>query len=121
MAQQLLGTWVKDADKFVFDFVSDELDGKNFDADGSLRTRHNRTLTLAQAIHENAVSRIYLGVHWRMDAVEGTRLGREIVTLYATEKKGPAAVLPSPSTSGTAAALASATAAKPAAGKPAKK
>ena len=81
------------ADGLTFDFVSDELsgvvvstvDGKPVpsgmrDSDGSYRPLHTRQLTLEQAIHENAVSRIYLGVHWRIDAEEGVRLGNEIAT-----------------------------------------
>jgi hypothetical protein len=47
--------------------------------DGSVRTGIPDTSRYAQAIHENAVSRIYLGVHWRMDAVEGVRSWRCLV------------------------------------------
>jgi hypothetical protein len=81
-----------DLNSFEFTVVSDELNGKSWDPDGSRRSRHARTLTLAQAIHENAVSRIYLGVHWRMDAVEGVRLGQELVTTMIDEARGPAAI-----------------------------
>jgi hypothetical protein len=52
-----------------FSFVSDELDGMTRDSDGSIRTRHERTLTLEEAIKENALSRVYLGVHWRFDGI----------------------------------------------------
>ena len=55
-----------------------EQEANPVDPDGSLRTHHVRTLTLRQAIHENAVSRIYLGVHWRMDSDEGVSLGGQI-------------------------------------------
>lgn len=78
---------------FTFEVVSDEYDGKQCDPDGSIRPLHRRTLTLAQAIHENAVSRVYLGVHWRMDAVEGIRLGLDLVEKIAAAKRGPAAAL----------------------------
>lgn len=70
-----------------FSFVSDELDGRAVDADGSVRTRLQRAFTsYAQAIWENAVSRIYLGVHWRFDGlprdagdnIGGVPLGLEI-------------------------------------------
>lgn len=52
-----------------FTFVSDEMDGMTRDSDGSVRTRHARTLTLEEAIVENALSRVYLGVHWRFDGI----------------------------------------------------
>jgi hypothetical protein len=59
-------------DDVSFDFVSDELDGRSRDADGSVRTRHvRRYSSLLQAIVENSVSRVYLGVHWRFDGTTG--------------------------------------------------
>lgn len=76
-----------------FTFASDEFDAINRDADGSVRPVHRRTLTLAQAIHENAWSRIYLGVHWRMDAIEGIRLGLEVISAIQTQGRGPAGIL----------------------------
>jgi len=82
-----------DVNALKFRVVSDELNGRNRDPDGSVRSLHVRTLTLPQAIHENAVSRIYLGVHWRMDAVEGTRLGCQIADKIAKQKRGPASKL----------------------------
>jgi hypothetical protein len=55
-------------DNIEFSLVSDELDGKSRDNDGALRTRHERKFTsVADAIFENSISRIYLGVHWRFD------------------------------------------------------
>ena len=65
----------------AFDFVSDELDGKTVDADGSQRTRHRREYkNFARPIWENSISRVYLGVHWRFDGmpradVAGKRYG----------------------------------------------
>ena len=51
-------------------FVSDELDGRSLDPDGSVRTRLDRHLgSFAQAVWENSVSRVYLGVHWRFDGL----------------------------------------------------
>jgi hypothetical protein len=76
-------------DKLCFALISDEFNGANIDPDGSVRPRHMRKMTLAQAIHENAVSRIYLGVHWRIDAIEGVRLGQKIAE-NALEKLPPA-------------------------------
>lgn len=51
-------------------FVSDELDGRSLDPDGSVRTKLDRRLgSFAQAVWENSVSRVYLGVHWRFDGL----------------------------------------------------
>ncbi len=70
-----------------FDFVSDELDGRALDSDGSVRTHHNRHLpSYARAVWENAISRVYLGVHWRFDGlprqagdnIGGVPLGRAV-------------------------------------------
>lgn len=53
-----------------FQFVSDELDGRALDSDGSVRTHHDRHFSsYAQAIFENSISRVYLGVHWRFDGL----------------------------------------------------
>ncbi|WP_192499067.1 vanadium-dependent haloperoxidase [Skermanella pratensis] len=73
-----------DPDTLAFAFTSDEYNAVNKDPDGSVRPRHMRKMTLAQAIHENAVSRVYLGVHWRIDAIEGVRLGQKIARQAAT-------------------------------------
>ncbi len=55
-------------DNIAFDFVSDELNGTSRDNDGALRSRHERKFaSVADAIFENSISRIYLGVHWRFD------------------------------------------------------
>ncbi|MDH4392966.1 MAG: phosphatase PAP2 family protein [Aquabacterium sp.] len=52
-----------------FAFMSDEYDGEQRGDDGALRPRLNKRLTLAKAIIDNAVSRVYLGVHWRFDGL----------------------------------------------------
>jgi hypothetical protein len=75
---------------FISDeFPVDQQTRPTLDPDGSQRTPHLRRMTLAQAIHENAVSRIYLGVHWRIDAIEGTRLGNEIAAGVRTKLNSP--------------------------------
>ncbi|MDF2967105.1 MAG: hypothetical protein K0Q93_883, partial [Nocardioidaceae bacterium] len=54
----------------AFDFVSDELNGATTSSSGHLRPRHLRRFTdLATPIKENALSRVYLGVHWRFDGL----------------------------------------------------
>lgn len=66
-------------DEIAFDFVSDELNGKSVDVDGSIRTRHQRPFArLSDAIIENARSRVYLGVHWQFDADAGVESGKTI-------------------------------------------
>lgn len=69
-----------------FTFISDELDGVASDPDGSVRTQVKKEFrNFAEAIWENSVSRIYLGVHWRFDGysetddnVGGTPLGLDV-------------------------------------------
>lgn len=74
------------SDNIPFTFISDELNGENRDPDGSLRPRHNRKFdSLWQAVLENSVSRVFLGVHWRFDGI--TRKG-------AGGKAEHAAILP---------------------------
>lgn len=66
-------------DNISFDFVSDEFNGKNVDADGSVRPYYKAHFdSLSQAITENAKSRIYLGVHWQFDADAGVESGQQI-------------------------------------------
>lgn len=61
------------------DFVSDEFNGETTDNHGATRPRFvHRGLSLRQAIHDNSVSRIYLGVHWRSDATGGAIVGEAI-------------------------------------------
>ncbi len=57
----------------LFDFVSDEYNGVNADPHGDVRPYHTRQLTLGYAVAENALSRVWLGVHWRFDGL-GTTL-----------------------------------------------
>lgn len=58
-------------DDVSFDFVSDEFNGRNKDP-RTLQPRDHITLgydSLWQAIIDNSVSRVYLGVHWQFDGV----------------------------------------------------
>lgn len=59
------------------EFVSDELNGVNQDNRGTVRPRHVRHFLdgLWQMIIENALSRVYLGVHWVFDSFAVTAGG----------------------------------------------
>ena len=63
-----------DDDLFPGYFVSDEFNGGNRDNDGTVRPRHTRFFDggLWQMIIENALSRVFLGVHWIFDAFDFT-------------------------------------------------
>ncbi len=52
-----------------FEFVSDEFNGHNRDPNGDERVYHKRRFSLCEAIVENALSRVYIGVHWRFDGL----------------------------------------------------
>jgi membrane-associated phospholipid phosphatase len=67
--------------EFEFEFVSDELDGESIGAGGAVRARYNPKMTIARAIEDNILSRVYLGVHWQFDGREGERNGRAIAEL----------------------------------------
>ena len=70
------------ADNLSFALVSDELDGRAIDEDGSYRGLHRRHHdSLLRAMFDNSVSRVYLGVHWRFDGLgEDIRSHRDILT-----------------------------------------
>jgi hypothetical protein len=70
-----------------FDFISDEFNGVSRDiqeAIPDLIMNHIREMrprhfgSFSQAAAENAASRIFIGVHWRFDAVEGVSAGNRI-------------------------------------------
>lgn len=65
---------------FTFSFVSDELNGESVGKLG-VRTRHVRQLTIDKAIDENVRSRVYLGVHWLFDGLEGKKNGEKIAQM----------------------------------------
>lgn len=73
-------------DAIAFAFISDEMNGATTEADGSVRTRHARQYDgMAEAIHDNSVSRVFLGVHWRFDGTSGDSVKK---MLKATDKIG---------------------------------
>ena len=73
-------------DTIEFTLVSDELNGKTTDEEGSVRTRHERHYdSMAEAMYDNSVSRIYLGVHWRFDGTSGKSVNK---MLQATDNIG---------------------------------
>ena len=59
-------------------FVSDEFNGVTTDNTGATRPKLGATFTLREAIEQNKVSRIYLGVHWNFDATGGEIVGKAI-------------------------------------------
>lgn len=103
------------SDDVAFRFVSDEMNGVSVDPDLNQRPRHLRTFKgLHEAIYENSVSRVYLGVHWRFDGttghsptqmlanalvdrIGGVALGLQIANDLFTQANG-SALKPSPST-----------------------
>ena len=83
---KLLGKKPKDV---TVTFASDEFNGRNdltctndhsgtTDHNGVTRPRWAPTFTLQNAIEENSISRIFLGVHWKFDADGGETVGRAI-------------------------------------------
>jgi hypothetical protein len=66
-------------DDVPFTLVSDELNGVNRDNQGRVRPLWPRSFrTLSEAEQDNAISRIYLGVHFRFDATAGMTAGRRV-------------------------------------------
>jgi hypothetical protein len=61
------------------EFVSDELNGVTIDQNGSPRPLSPRTFTMfSEMTAENAIGRIYLGIHWSFDASEGINKGTAV-------------------------------------------
>lgn len=66
-------------DDIAFTFVSDELNGVTLDNSGNARPLLPRSFsTLSEAEEENGQSRIYLGIHWSFDKIEGIEMGRRV-------------------------------------------
>jgi hypothetical protein len=66
-------------DDITFSFTSDEFNGVTKGQDGNARPVVTRTYhSFSEAAEENGQSRIYLGIHWRFDKVEGIKAGSAI-------------------------------------------
>lgn len=66
-------------DDVAFTFVSDEFNGETLDSEGNPRPYLPRTFeSFSAAEEENGQSRIYLGIHWNFDKVEGIAQGNEV-------------------------------------------
>lgn len=70
--------------------VSEELNGGSRDNDGTVRPRHTRYFPggLWTMIMENALSRVFLGVHWIFDAFDFTENNGDLVPDLADEQIG---------------------------------
>jgi membrane-associated phospholipid phosphatase len=68
-------------------FVSDEFNGETTDNTGATRPRYEASFTLREAIEENKISRIYLGVHWLFDATGGEKVGKDVAAATFTAFK----------------------------------
>lgn len=67
--------------------VSDEFNGKTTDNTGATRPSWQATFTFREAIEQNKVSRIYLGVHWIFDATGGETVGTAVAAKTVTAFK----------------------------------
>jgi len=74
-AASLLG---KTPEQISVTMVSDEFNGKTTDNTGATRPNWEATFTLREAIEQNKISRIYLGVHWAFDATGGESVGHAV-------------------------------------------
>ena len=70
----------KQAKNIKVTFISDEFNGITTDNTGAARPVWEQTFTLKDAIEQNKISRIYLGVHWDFDATGGETVGKAIAT-----------------------------------------
>jgi hypothetical protein len=69
-------------DNIAFTFVSDEFNGVTLDRDGNVRPLAPRRFrSLSEAEEENGQSRIYLGIHWAFDKIQGIAQGRRVADL----------------------------------------
>jgi hypothetical protein len=72
------------------DFVSDEFNGVTKDNNGTIRPCHIRNFPdgLWQAIIENGLSRVYLGVHWSFDAFKTNNANKLVFSTVAGTNAG---------------------------------
>jgi hypothetical protein len=68
----------KTPEEITVKFVSDEFNGMTTDNNGTTRPRWEAIFTLREAIEQNKISRIYLGVHWLFDATGGEVVGKAV-------------------------------------------
>ena len=69
----------------AFNFVSDEYNGFNRGPVGGVRPLFERHFnSLADAETENAQSRIWMGIHWHYDAIDGIKQGNQIADAIFT-------------------------------------
>lgn len=68
----------KTPEEITVKFVSDEFNGMTTDNNGTTRPRWEAVFTLREAIEQNKISRIYLGVHWLFDATGGEVVGKAV-------------------------------------------
>jgi vanadium chloroperoxidase len=100
-----VGSWdPEEPDNISIECVSEELNGVSrdlrqkyepwepiIDQPGIVRTHVKRKFnSLWEAIFENAISRIFLGVHWRFDAAaaKDIMIPTDIPDVYATDRNG---------------------------------
>lgn len=77
-------------DNISFTIGSDEFNGMTRDQDGTVRPIVYRSYSsFSQAKVENAESRIWLGIHWRFDAVQGIAMGDAIANAVFTSVLRP--------------------------------
>ncbi|HEY9825235.1 MAG TPA: hypothetical protein V6D19_07290 [Stenomitos sp.] len=75
VAAYMLG---KSTEEVCVTFVSDEFNGITTDNTGATRPKWEQTFSLHEAIEQNKISRVYLGVHWDFDASGGDMLGKAV-------------------------------------------
>jgi hypothetical protein len=74
-------------DNISFSFTSDEFNGTTTDNQGNVRPEITRHFTsFSEASEENAMSRIYLGIHWDFDLNAGIKSGNRIANFIFNQK-----------------------------------